>query len=503
MSNARLIARRACVSLDAFDSGEKPVSGERGPGMRAAIPPLEKADLPERTKAFWKMTGPGAVLVGLSIGAGEIVIWPRIAAQYGASMAWAAALGVFLQLWVNIEIARWTIATGESAYTAYARRWKGFIVAFFAFNVMGWLLPGWARASGSALKALLLGPTHSSPDWLWTGITFAGVALVLFGPKRVYTAVERTIGGLVVLVTVGLLIIAFKVGTTENVKELAAGVVNVGFREEGFSVKELFIAMVFAGAGGTANLFYGFYLRDKQIGMGGRIPVLLNPFRAREESAHAFGYMYEETPENARRFKDWFRFVLLDQTMYFWLLNTFTIFLFIFGALAVLHPAGIVPQSGTLIWDEANILAESMGAPGRYLFLLIGLATLFSTQVTLVDGVARSFGDLSAAGFEFARRAPHKTYTGFAIGIIVIGVVVTAILENLGRSELGFLFNAAYVGGFAMAVYTPLTLYLNLKHLPTSARPRPLNIVMMTVASIVYISFAIYCLGTELGWLPA
>jgi hypothetical protein len=33
------------------------------------------------------------VLVGLAIGAGEIVIWPRIAAQYGASMIWAAAVG--------------------------------------------------------------------------------------------------------------------------------------------------------------------------------------------------------------------------------------------------------------------------------------------------------------------------------------------------------------------------------------------------------------------------
>lgn len=36
------------------------------------------ADLPEMTLPFWKIAGPGAILVGLSIGAGEIVIWPRI-----------------------------------------------------------------------------------------------------------------------------------------------------------------------------------------------------------------------------------------------------------------------------------------------------------------------------------------------------------------------------------------------------------------------------------------
>ena len=43
-------------------------------------------DLPERRLSFAKMAGPGAILVGLSIGAGEIVIWPRIVAEYGANV---------------------------------------------------------------------------------------------------------------------------------------------------------------------------------------------------------------------------------------------------------------------------------------------------------------------------------------------------------------------------------------------------------------------------------
>ena len=61
-------------------------------------------------------------------------------------------------------------------------------------------------------------------------------------------------------------------------------------------------------------------------------------------------------------------------------------------------------------------------------------------------------------------------------------------------TALGFIFNAALLGGFSMAVYVPLTLYINLKHLPPSARPKALNILMMVVASSVYISFALYTL---------
>tara|TARA_B100000809_G_scaffold263396_1_gene316536 strand:- start:1249 stop:1482 length:234 start_codon:yes stop_codon:yes gene_type:complete len=70
------------------------------------LPGFETADLPEKTLSFWKIAGLGAILVGLSIGAGEVIIWPRIVAEFGSSMVWAAVLGVFLQLWINFEVGR-------------------------------------------------------------------------------------------------------------------------------------------------------------------------------------------------------------------------------------------------------------------------------------------------------------------------------------------------------------------------------------------------------------
>ena len=142
------------------------------------------------------MAGPGAILVGLSIGAGEIVIWPRIVAEYGATMVWAAVLGVFLQLWVNLEIARWTIATGETIFTGLARVWQGFAPIFILLTLLAWLAPGWGRASGLALKALLVGPDGFGSDTFWTVLTFLAVAAILFGPKVAYRAVERTVEAL-------------------------------------------------------------------------------------------------------------------------------------------------------------------------------------------------------------------------------------------------------------------------------------------------------------------
>ena len=463
---------------------------------------LKTSDLPEKTLPFWKIAGPGAILVGLSIGAGEIVIWPRIAAEYGGSMVWAAMVGIFIQLWVNFEVARWTIATGETVYTGFSRVWRGFAPLFILLTLVSWIAPGWARASGLALKALLIGPGGWGSDTFWTVVTFGAVTLILFGPKLIYNSVEKTIEVLVAIVTIGLIAVVIAIGSADTWKELGSGIVNIGYKDPRMSVKTLFIALVFAGAGGTANLFYTFYLRDKNIGMGGRLPQLQNPLRGRTETVPSTGFVVEDTEENRKRFTAWWNYVKKDQILFFWALNTVTMMLFIFGALAVLHPKGIVPEKGTLIWDEAQVLAEVWGGPGRTIFLLVGVATLFSTQLALVDGVSRSVSDIVYTNFRGAKKRALSWWYMLIAGIwIIAGCLITFVMEQMGVSELGFLFNAAYMGGFAMALYVPLTLYINRRFLPKFAKPGGVCTTMMILASLVYVGFAVSSIIWEIGRL--
>jgi hypothetical protein len=267
------------------------------------------------------------------------------------------------------------------------------------------------------------------------------------------------------------------------------------------SVKVLFIAIVFAGAGGTANLFYTFYLRDKHIGMGARIPSMHNPLRGRTEKVPATGYTFEAGDENKRRFRGWWGFVRQDQVLYFWALNTFTMLLFIFGALAVLHPEALVPGTQTLIWDESVILENKWGLAGRYIFLFVGMATLFTTQLTIVDGVSRSIADIIYTNFRGAdKRDVSWWYLIVAGSWMIIGIALTYVAEVWQDiSALGFLFSAAYMGGFAMAIYVPLTLWINYRHLPKTARPGPVCTFMMIVASFVYGGFAVACILWEVG----
>ena len=480
--------------------------------MPLPIPSLKEADLPAREKSLVKMMGPGIVMAGLAIGSGELIMWPWITSIVGAQLLWAAAIGIFLQLWINIEIGRWSIVTGESPFTGMVRVIKTIVYVWVFMIVVGKFLPGWARETGIALRDLIFGPGHSSPPWVWTAIVFAAVAAILFGPKVIYKAVERSIMFLIVIIVVGLIYVVWEIGSKDLFIAMWDGVTNIFdfpdfpvpvFADDGsirdeLSFSRFFGAVVFAGAGGLGNLYYAYYLREKGIGMGARMPTLMSAAHKHETKEMDTGYLYPETEENQKRFRDWFRYVVTDQVLFFWLLGSFTMFLFIFGALAVLHPIGLVPDRGSLVWDLASILEESMGTSGRYLFLVVGMAALFSTQLGGVDGGSRIFSDLLHTNFKFGKWFKlEQWYLILVSTTMIIGTFSVWFFEQYDIAGLDFLFISALIGGFAMAVYVPLLLYMNLTYLPKSARPGWVNIFFMVIASAMYIGFAGYTIYTK------
>ncbi|MED5447011.1 MAG: Nramp family divalent metal transporter, partial [Planctomycetota bacterium] len=76
-----------------------------------SLPPLKWRDLPEPI-SWKKMVGPSIMLAGLALGSGEFVIWPYITYKAGFIFFWACILGVITQYFLNMEIERWTLATG-------------------------------------------------------------------------------------------------------------------------------------------------------------------------------------------------------------------------------------------------------------------------------------------------------------------------------------------------------------------------------------------------------
>ena len=197
-----------------------------------------------------------------------------------------------------------------------------------------------------------------------------------------------------------------------------------------------------------------------------------------------------ESPQNQLRWRAWFGHMAGDQMLFFWLMNTATILLFMFAALIVLHPTGFIPSQEMLVWDEARLLGEVWGPQGRVLFLFVGIACLFSTQLTLLDGVARSCADLIHSNYEMARRFTlRQWYSAVAVIWMLVGTALTWAWGAL--PPFMFLLSAGFFGGIAMAFYCPLTLVVNRRFLPPLCRPGPVASVLLGGVSLFYVLFAV------------
>ena len=97
------------------------------------LPPVPYRDMPE-PQPLRRVLGPGVILAGIGVGSGEYILWPYISTQVGLGFMWAVLVGVTIQFFLNMEIERYTLATGETAISGFVRFWKpwGILMIFFA-----------------------------------------------------------------------------------------------------------------------------------------------------------------------------------------------------------------------------------------------------------------------------------------------------------------------------------------------------------------------------------
>lgn len=108
--------------------------------------------------------GPGIVWAGLAQGSGELIWWPYLTAKYGDAFLGLLIPASLMQLWVNIEIARYTIVTGETAMTGFSRigRWYAALIWCGVFIENIWF-GAYASAGGTALAELTGLPSGWTP----------------------------------------------------------------------------------------------------------------------------------------------------------------------------------------------------------------------------------------------------------------------------------------------------------------------------------------------------
>ena len=438
-------------------------------------------EMPEAWK-LTKLIGPSFIILGVGLGSGELILWPYLASNFGLGIAWAAVVGITLQFFLNMEIERYSLVTGESVFAGWARKWgKAAPVWFMVSTIIPWIWPG-IMAAAAVSVATAVGIEYSK----WWGI---GMLLVLGGIYSLGRVVYRTQE--MVQKTIILLGVPFVVGLTMWLAgradwiALAAGVVNIGRLPEGIPLATFLAALVYSGAGGNLNLAQSLYVKEKGYGMGKYSGHITNILAGQEEKVKLAGEVFAQTPENIGRFKTWWKRINLEHGLVFWATGVVTMLLLMLLAYSTVHG---YPEVGTSI-KFVLLEAKAMGGLGVAFLAAVALM-LFGTQFAVYGSNARMAAEnlVLVDSSRFRVGSIGKYFYGFlwlqiALGILVLGA---GFVEPLALVVTGAVLNAG-----AMCVYSFLILGLNLS-LPKALRPNWWRVGIVGLAGVLYGGFTIF-----------
>jgi hypothetical protein len=436
------------------------------------LPAVTVRDLPPPPRSTWRIIGPGVIAAGVGLASGEFILFPYIASQVGLVFLWAAVIGLITQWFLNMEIERYTLATGETALTGFSRFWRHWGLVFAVLVYFANLWPGWASSSATMVTYLFGGDA----TWIAVGMLLViGVTLTL--APVVYTALERVEFlkvGLVLLLIVVAVVFAI---SADAWQELPRAAVNPEFPTElGFAL--MLSALVFAGAGGGQNLCQSNWIRDKGFGMGAYVPRLVSPVTGQPEAAPSdAGFVFEPDDENMSRWRRWWKVANTEQAVTFVLITLITIIFMSMLAYSTVFGEPGLANSVAFLEVEGERLNDLVAPWFGSLFWIIGAISLFAAAMGIVDYTSRLAADVLKTSY-LRRVSENRIYFWLVWGLIALGCGI--LLAGFDQ-PLPLLVISACVGGAMMFLYSILLLVLNRRVLP-----EPIKIRSYRVAALVW-----------------
>jgi hypothetical protein len=475
------------------------------PGARVSpLPPWRRSDLPH-PPAFTlgnavRVIGPGTLLLGVSLGAGDWLLGPAVTVTYGAALLWLCTISVILQAVLNTEMARYTLATGEPIFTGFMRtppgaRFWGWSYALLHLVQVAW--PGWALAAGSALAALCLGRMPRAEDHavvLTLGyLVFLGSIGIVLLSERVQRRVERAelimMGWTVAfLLTVALMLVPWSTWT-----RIAGGFVSPLLGAAAFPADADWLLLAafaaYSGPGGIINATLTHWLRDKGFGMAGALGSVAVVIGRQRILLAREGALFEPTAANLAKWREWWRYLRTD-LCWLWMAGCL-----VGMGLPALLALEFLPRSAPMRGDAAGaVLAGALGEQYAVLWvpaLVTAFWILFSTQLGIAAGFVRSVTDVVwTSGAGDGRRRAALIYYGALVVFTAAGLFAFTLAEPLALILIGA--NLAAVNFAVLAFHT---LWVNRTLLPRELRPPLWRQAALLVCGCFFAGLACAALG--------
>lgn len=482
-------------------------------------PPLTIAELPTPENVFgvrhlgWEeivlfALGPSLIALGFSIGSGEWLLGPLNVSTYGfRGIFWVAFVSILLQVFYNVELARYTLATGESPLLGFGRTPPGalFWIPLALLNlVTAFILGGWTVNAGNSLLALILNRPITTADAETARLIGIALMLTIFPLLMLGRKIERTMEGIqgvfLPYILLGLLFVTIAVVPPGFIIEALLAFLIPARPPAGVDVTLLGALAGFAALAAGLNFVLTGHYRDKGYAMGhytGYLPTLFN----RQGRFRTVGVTFTESETNSHRWRRWFRLLVLDQWGIY----------FIGALLGMLLPSILIryliissgqaaPTQATVVYAIPQLLAQRYGQLVGGWALVSGFVILYSTQIAVLEALARNltegFFGMSTRLRHWLKDEPRRFYYP-ALGVIILTVSVIIHLQTPVRLNI----LSANISNLA-AMFFPLALiYLNL-HLPRPARIRWWSVLVLLANALFFGFFFVNFLSVQIFGSP-
>ena len=481
-------------------------SAAAAPETRSGLDPWTPAELPvpptPRGLGWIGVVGPGVIVLGASIGGGEFLLGPAVFVRYGLPLLWVTTIAIYFQTIFNMELMRYTVATGEPVFTGFMRTGRSSTAWAWFYSILYFLQIGWPASAGVAAGAIfflfarrLPGSGDTDAVYFIGVSTFLLCVALLLGGRRIERTLELLNWILVVCILGGFLALALVFVPLPIWLGAMAGLAGFDPVVGGFnffpSQADFFLLAAFvaySGCGGALNITLSNWARDKGYGMGqraGYIPAAVGGEKV--NLAHS-GFRFTPDEEAMRRWRGWWRIVRADQWGVF----------FAGAVLGMLLPGVLYVTflpSGSDIQGLgiSAALAESVGATAGALvagiIAFLGAWLLFKTQLDITEAMVRSITDILWTGSRRIRNWQgadvRKVYYG-VLGVAVLwGIIALRLAQPIILLQL-----AGNVAGIIFVVASLHLLYLNTRFLPAEVRPPLWRRVSLVAMALFYGFFA-------------
>ena len=456
--------------------------------------------------------GPGIVLAGSIVGSGELILTTSLGADWGFVFLWLILFSCIIKVFVQIELGRYAISSGQPTLTALDSLpgprlgahwlvWWWFFMLLVTVFQLGAMVGSVGQALHMAIPAVspaiadaaagistkLAEAIRQRPEHPWAVVTAVAAVLLLLsgGYKRLEWITTILVAGVTGVTVICVLMLA---GTEFPVRpsDVAEGFSLKVFALPAAAIAAAFSAFGITGVGASELYSYPYWCLEKGYG-------------------RATGPQSPD-PKWAARARGWMRVMILDAWVSCAVFTVATVAFYALGA-AVLHRQNLHPKGKEMIETLSEMYVPAFGEWTKLFFLIGVWAVLFKTLYVASAGHARLSADFLGLTGAVTYDEPARRSRWINRFCVFFPTLALALYFALREPKL-----MVTIGGYAQAITLPVisaaAVYLRYYRTDKRLAPTWASDIFLWIATGLITAVSCYAVVNDLvpairGWLGA